>query len=51
MDRKPGKHAIIFLLIAVLIDMIGLGMIMPVMLALLAEITGEARPPPPGAAG
>lgn len=41
MDRKPGKHAIVFLLITVLIDMIGLGMILPVMPSLLAEITGE----------
>ncbi|MEX1152330.1 TCR/Tet family MFS transporter [Parvibaculum sp.] len=45
MERKPGKHAIVFLLIAVLIDMIGLGMIMPVMPSLLAEITGEGLGP------
>lgn len=41
MDKKPGKHAMVFLLVAVLIDMIGLGMIMPVMPSLLTEITGE----------
>lgn len=41
MAREPGKHAIIFLLITVLIDMIGLGMIMPVMPSLISGITGE----------
>lgn len=41
MPREPGKHAIIFLLITVLIDMIGLGMIMPVMPSLISGITGE----------
>jgi DHA1 family tetracycline resistance protein-like MFS transporter len=41
MARAPGKHAAIFLLVTVLIDMIGLGMIMPVMPSLIGEVTGE----------
>ncbi len=39
MDRK--NHAIIFILITVLIDVIGLGIIIPVMPRLLVELTGS----------
>lgn len=38
--RKPGKHAITFIFITVLIDMIGFGLIIPVMPSLLRELTG-----------
>jgi DHA1 family tetracycline resistance protein-like MFS transporter len=38
--RKPGKHAFIFIFITVLIDMIGIGLIMPVMPALIEDVTG-----------
>ncbi|MBI1872938.1 MAG: hypothetical protein HYZ58_00500 [Acidobacteria bacterium] len=31
MTRKPGRQALVFVLITVLIDIIGLGMIMPVL--------------------
>lgn len=38
--REPGKHAITFIFITVLIDMIGFGLIIPVMPSLLRELTG-----------
>jgi DHA1 family tetracycline resistance protein-like MFS transporter len=38
--RTPGKHAITFIFITVLIDMIGFGLIIPVMPALLEDLTG-----------
>ncbi|WP_323760727.1 TCR/Tet family MFS transporter [Maricaulis sp.] len=38
--RPAGKNAIIFIFITVLIDMIGFGLIIPVMPALLHELTG-----------
>ncbi|WP_083635108.1 TCR/Tet family MFS transporter [Maricaulis sp. W15] len=38
--RTPGKHAIIFIFVTVLIDMIGFGLIIPVMPSLLHELTG-----------
>jgi DHA1 family tetracycline resistance protein-like MFS transporter len=38
MDRRPGKHAMMFVLITVLIDMIGIGIILPVLPGLIGEI-------------
>ena len=38
--RQPGKHAITFIFITVLIDMIGFGLIIPVMPELIGELTG-----------
>ncbi|MFT6460722.1 MAG: DHA1 family tetracycline resistance protein-like MFS transporter [Maricaulis maris] len=38
--RTPGKHAIIFIFVTVLIDMIGFGLIIPVMPDLIEELTG-----------
>lgn len=37
--RAPGKHALIFIFLTVLIDTIGFGIIMPVMPQLLVELT------------
>ena len=37
----PGKHAVAFVAITVLIDIIGFGLILPVMPTLLMELTGE----------
>jgi DHA1 family tetracycline resistance protein-like MFS transporter len=37
-DRRPGKHAMMFVLITVLIDMIGIGIILPVLPGLIGEI-------------
>jgi MFS transporter, DHA1 family, tetracycline resistance protein len=37
-DRRPGKHAMMFVLITVLIDMIGIGIILPVLPGLISEI-------------
>ena len=37
-DRRPGKHAMIFVLITVLIDMIGIGIIIPVLPGLIGGI-------------
>ncbi|HJU66505.1 MAG TPA: TCR/Tet family MFS transporter [Gemmatimonadaceae bacterium] len=42
MHRIPGKHAVIFVAITVLIDSIGFGLIMPVMPTLLMELTGKS---------
>ncbi len=39
--RKPGKHALLFIFITVLLDSIGLGIIIPVMPELIMELTGE----------
>ncbi|MGI9328330.1 MAG: TCR/Tet family MFS transporter [Pseudomonadales bacterium] len=41
MTQPASKHAIIFVFITVLLDMIGFGIIMPVLPALLMEITGK----------
>ncbi|MEE9329552.1 MAG: MFS transporter, partial [Parvularculaceae bacterium] len=38
--RKPGKHALVFLFITVLISMIGMGVILPVIPTLVQELTG-----------
>ena len=40
-DSKQRKHAIAFILITILIDTIGFGMIAPVMPELIRELTGE----------
>ena len=41
--RKPGRNALFFIFITILINMIGFGIIMPVMPDLVMEITGEGR--------
>ncbi|MFK7913353.1 MAG: TCR/Tet family MFS transporter [Pseudomonadales bacterium] len=42
MAAAPGKHAITFVFITVLLDMIGFGIIMPVLPSLIMDITGES---------
>ena len=39
--RKPGSHAIAFVAITLLLDTIGFGLIVPVLPALLLEVTGD----------
>lgn len=39
--RTPGRHALLFVVLTVLIDTIGFGLIIPVFPALLTELTGE----------
>ncbi|MFQ5563216.1 MAG: TCR/Tet family MFS transporter [Parvularculaceae bacterium] len=39
-NRKPGKHALLFIFITVLVDMIGIGIIIPVMPKLIVEVSG-----------
>lgn len=39
--RKPGKHAFVFIFITVLLDVMGFGLIIPVMPELIMELTGE----------
>lgn len=39
--RGPGKHALAFIFLTVLIDTIGFGIIMPVMPQLIVELTGQ----------
>lgn len=39
--HRPGKHAIVFIAITLLLDTIGFGLIVPVLPALLSDITGE----------
>lgn len=39
--RQPGKHALAFVFLTVLIDTIGFGIIMPVMPALIVQLTGQ----------
>ena len=41
-NRKPGKFALGFLFFTVLMDIIGLGIIIPVMPTLLTELTGKS---------
>lgn len=38
---KPGKHALVFILITVFLDVVGLGIIIPVLPQLLVELSGE----------
>jgi MFS transporter, DHA1 family, tetracycline resistance protein len=40
--RTPGRHAVAFVAITVLLDMIGFGLILPIMPTLLMELTGES---------
>jgi DHA1 family tetracycline resistance protein-like MFS transporter len=40
--RTPGKNALVFVAITVLLDTIGFGLIIPVLPALLVDLTGEA---------
>ena len=39
MTRQPGKHALVFVAITVLLDTVGFGLVIPVMPALLVELT------------
>ena len=39
--KAPGKNAIVFIFITVMINMIGFGIIMPVMPQLIMTVTGE----------
>lgn len=41
MQSKPGRHALTFIFLTVLIDSIGFGIILPVMPRLLTSLTGE----------
>lgn len=38
---KPGKHALVFILVTVFLDVMGLGIIIPVLPELLVELSGE----------
>jgi DHA1 family tetracycline resistance protein-like MFS transporter len=40
--RTPGGHAVAFVAITVLLDMVGFGLILPIMPTLLMELTGES---------
>jgi DHA1 family tetracycline resistance protein-like MFS transporter len=40
--RTPGKHALVFVAITVLLDIIGFGLILPVLPSLLVELTGKS---------
>ncbi|MGH9330052.1 MAG: TCR/Tet family MFS transporter [Vicinamibacterales bacterium] len=40
-DRPPSTHAVIFVLITVLLDTIGFGLVLPVLPELIVELTGE----------
>ncbi|MGH7724338.1 MAG: TCR/Tet family MFS transporter [Candidatus Eiseniibacteriota bacterium] len=40
--RPPGKHALIFVAITVLLDTIGFGLVIPIFPRLLMELTGES---------
>ncbi len=39
--RTPGKHALVFVAITVLLDVVGYGLIIPVLPRLLVQLTGE----------
>jgi DHA1 family tetracycline resistance protein-like MFS transporter len=41
LSRPAGKHALVFVVITVLIDIIGFGLILPVLPRLLVELTGD----------
>ena len=41
MARTPGRSALLFIFVTVLLNMIGYGVIMPVMPQLIMEVTGE----------
>jgi MFS transporter, DHA1 family, tetracycline resistance protein len=40
-SRPAGKHALVFVVVTVLIDIIGIGLILPVLPRLLVELTGD----------
>lgn len=40
-DRRPGRHALLFIFLTVLIDVTGLGIIMPVIPELIQNLTGR----------
>jgi len=40
--RKPGRHALAFVVVTVLIDIVGFGLILPVLPRLLVELTGDS---------
>lgn len=41
MAPRPGRHALVFVAITILLDVIGFGLILPVLPALLVELTGD----------
>lgn len=41
MQRRPGKFAVIFVFITVFIDMVGFGLVMPVLPRLIEEVSGS----------
>jgi len=41
MARKPGRFALLFIFLTVMLNMIGLGVIMPVMPNLIMDVTGD----------
>jgi len=41
MAKAPGRYALLFIFITVMLNMIGLGVIMPVMPQLIMDVTGE----------
>ena len=41
MQKKPRKAALVFIFITVLLDVVGIGIIIPVIPALIMELTGE----------
>ena len=41
MAQKPGKFALVFVFLTVMLNMVGLGVIMPVMPTLILDVTGE----------
>jgi len=41
-SRPAGKHALVFVVITVLLDIIGFGLILPVLPRLLVELTGDS---------
>lgn len=43
-SRKPGRHALAFIFVTVLVDMIGLGIIIPVLPQLIVDLTGLNLP-------
>jgi len=41
MTRTPGRSALFFIFVTVLLSMIGMGVVMPVMPKLIMDVTGE----------
>ena len=42
MSRPAGKHALVFVVVTVLLDIVGFGLIIPVLPRLLVELTGDS---------